>query len=119
MNESTRRWLPAAIVAGLVYFAIGRVFTAQVEPVRLWRMLSWGLSGGVFGLHIAYEHVRVRATPRAVALHAAAAVALGAFLLALVAWPLLTAVPAFLVAWAVAWVLARRAPATPASGAIR
>src|SRR5947199_208288 len=77
---------------------------------------------------IGYEHYRLGASPRGTALHAAGAVALGAFglalaanihwlfaathgqqspLIALVAWPVITAVPAFLMALAVAAVLAR------------
>jgi hypothetical protein len=81
-----------------------------------------------YAAHIGYEHFRLNTSPRVTALHAAMAVALGAFLLAvaanihdlgsasgyrprmliaLVAWPLLTGVPAFLFALAVAAVLAR------------
>jgi hypothetical protein len=81
-----------------------------------------------YAAHIGYEHFRLINSPRVTALHAAMAVALGALLLAvganihdlgaasgyrprmliaLVAWPLLTAVPAFLVALVVAAVLAR------------
>jgi hypothetical protein len=77
----------------------------------------------LFAAHIAYEHFRLRNTALPTAWHAAAAVAFGAFaralaanvhdlgsasgyrprmLIALVAWPLLTAVPAFLVALVVA-----------------
>jgi hypothetical protein len=75
----------------------------------------------VFAVHIAYEHFRLRNTARLTAWHASLAVAFGAFglalvanlhdlasasgyrprmLIALVAWPLLMAVPAFIVALA-------------------
>src|SRR5437762_3484018 len=77
---------------------------------------------------VGYEHYRRSSSPRATALHAAGAVALGAFGLALVAnvhwvlaethgqrppllalpvWPVITAIPAFLGALAVAAVLTR------------
>jgi hypothetical protein len=73
----------------------------------------------VFAAHIAHEHFRIHNPPRQTALRTSGAVALGTFvlaiaanlhdlgsptgyrprmLIALVAWPLLTAVPAFLVA---------------------
>jgi hypothetical protein len=80
-------------------------------------------------LHIGYEHFRLRSVPSALALHVAGGCALGAFglalaananslgagiegqrallLVSLVAWPLLTAVPAFVVSFVVAAVLAR------------
>src|SRR4030088_1917022 len=93
----------------------------------LWRWSAFGISAVVFAAHIAYEHFRLRNTARPTAWHASAAVAFGAFalalaanihdlgsasgyrprmLIALVAWPLLTAVPGFLVALAAAAVLA-------------
>jgi hypothetical protein len=77
----------------------------------------------MFTLHIAYEHFRLRNTAWPTAWHASVAVAFGAFalalkaniydpgsasgyrprmLIALVAWPLLAAVPAFIVALGVA-----------------
>jgi hypothetical protein len=77
----------------------------------------------VFAAHIAHEHFRLHNTPRPTAWHTSLAVAFGAFalavaanihdlgsasgyrprmLIALVAWPLLTAVPAFIVALVVA-----------------
>ena len=128
---SGRGWIRAALLVGLLYFVIGRVFTLSIEPVRPWRIASWALSGAVFGFHLAYEHVRARSAPRSAAAHAALAVAFGAFglaaagmirdaaahaafrptwLVALVAWPALLAVPAFVVALVVMTVLARRAP---------
>jgi hypothetical protein len=95
----------------------------------MWRLAAWVVSAAVYAAHIGYEHFRLGNSPRATALHAALAVAVGAFLLAvaatvravtvpshapyrqyllaLVAWPLVTAVPAFLVALAVAALLAR------------
>jgi hypothetical protein len=80
----------------------------------------------VFMVHLAHEHVRLGSTVRRTAARGAVAVAFGAFalalaanvhdlgsasgyrprmLVALVAWPLLTAVPAFVGALVVAAVL--------------
>ena len=82
----------------------------------------------VFVTHIGYEHFKLRSAPRTVAIHVAIAVAIGAFglaiaamirsllmgefrlpiwLIALVAWPALTAIPAFLVALVAAVILRR------------
>jgi len=90
---------------------------------------AWVVSAAVYAVHIGYEVFRLRNSPRVTALHAAAAVAMGAlllavaatihktivvshapywrYLLALVLWPLLTALPALLVSLAVAAVLVR------------
>ena len=118
------------ILVGLAYGLIGIVFPAlaDADHVRLWRLAAWVASAAVAAAHIAYEHYRLGHSPRATALHAAGAVALGAFglalaanvhwllaeshgpqppLLALPVWPVITAIPAFLVALAVAAVLAR------------
>jgi len=94
-----------------------------------WRLAAWLASAVAFGAHINFERSRPGGSPTVTALHAALAVAFGAFALAaaalfhalssgtgntrllaiaLVAWPILTAVPAFLVALAVAAALARR-----------
>lgn len=85
--------------------------------------------GAVFAAHLGYVHIRLGHSPHAIAVHAAAAVALGAFLLAAAAttraarvpshapywryllapvlWPAITAPPAFLVALGVGAVWAR------------
>jgi hypothetical protein len=85
----------------------------------MWRLAAWLTSAVAFAIHLWYEHFHLRNSPRRTALHASMAVALGAFalagaanihalrfatgnqrllLLALVIWPILTGVPAFLVA---------------------
>ena len=136
MDESGRKpWIRAVILVGVVYFVVGMVFAALAnralsEQVRfMWRLAAWVASAAVYAAQIGYEHFRRNNSPRATALHAAMAVALGAFLLAvaatvhkvmvvshapywrfllaLVVWPIITAVPAFLVALTVAAVLAR------------
>ncbi len=121
------------ILAAVAYVVIGVVFSvlsrsAGADHVRLWRLAAWVASAAVAAAHIGYEHYRLSRSPRATAVHAAGAVALGAFglalsanvhwvlaethgqlppLLALPVWPVITAIPAFLVALAVAAVLAR------------
>ena len=124
-----QRWLSTAIIAGILYLAVGVAFAALAgaaasQQMRsFWRASAFIISGVVFAAHIAYEHFRLRNTVRPTAGHASVAVALGSFglalvanihdlgsvsgyrprmLIALVAWPLLTAVPAFIVALAVA-----------------
>ena len=130
MNASIRRaWVPAALLVGVAYFIIGRGFTLPTEHVHAWRLAAWAFSLVAFGAHIWYEHFRQRSAPRSTAFHAAVAVAIGAiglalagmihslsagaalrpaWLLALVLWPAITAIPAFLVALTVAAVLERR-----------
>jgi ABC-type transport system involved in cytochrome c biogenesis permease component len=112
----------------VAYLVIGRTFAWPAAHVQAWRVAAWLASGAVFAAHIAYEHFRRGHSPRAAAWHVALGVAVGGFtlavagaiyslsttstswrswLLALVAWPLITAVPAFLVALASCAVLAR------------
>ena len=122
-------WFGTAILIGVLYCVIGIVFALPSNQVRLWRLAAWVLSAAVYAAHIGYEKFRLGNSPRATALHAAMAVAVGAFLLAiaatvhksmvvshapywrfllaLVVWPIVTALPAFLVALAVAALLAR------------
>jgi NADH:ubiquinone oxidoreductase subunit 5 (subunit L)/multisubunit Na+/H+ antiporter MnhA subunit len=123
------------LFVGVAYFVVGYVFgeldDLGVTPrgVFLWRLGAWVFSAGTFAVHLWLEYARFRNTPFAIALHAALAVAFGAFLLAvaatfhaawiessaplwryyiaLVAWPIFTAVPAFLVAVIVATGLTR------------
>ena len=87
------------------------------QHVHAWRLAAWSISGGVYAAHIWYEHIRLRNAPRLAAAHVALAVAIGAFilaiagmihsrsmalgirpawLLALLLWPAITALPAFL-----------------------
>ena len=86
------------------------------------------ISPAAFAAHVGYEHVRLCSAPKETALHTSLAAALGAFglavaanvhrlwvtsghqrplIFALVAWPALTAVPAFAVALIAAAALAR------------
>lgn len=105
------------VVAGLVFGALaGRTDTHQMRLI--WRWAAWLISVLAFAAHIAYEQHRRRSTPATTALHASLATAVGAFGLAVAAnvhalavsshrpshtvalllWPLLTAIPAWVVA---------------------
>ena len=135
MDVSGRRlWVRALLLAGVAYAAIGIVFAAlavDANHVRVWRLAAWVASAVVAAAHIWYEQYRLGSSPRPTALHAAGAVGVGAFglavaanvhwllagthgqrppLLALPVWPVITALPAFLAALAVAAVLARFSP---------
>ncbi len=129
MGASPRHaWVRAALLAGGVYLLIGRLFPQPAHHLFAWRLAAWIASGVAYAAHIGYEHFRLRNSPRAAALHVAAAVALGAFalavagmihslsitsairpawLLALVSWPAVTAVTAIIVAFVAGAVLRR------------
>lgn len=129
MSSSRRQaWLPAALLFGAAYFLIGRLFTLPAENVPTWRVAAWLVSGVAYAAHIAYEHFRLRNSPRVTALHVSIAVAVGAvalalagmihslsttstirpaWLLALLIWPAVTAIPAFLGALVAEALLAR------------
>ena len=130
MDDSSRqRWLSTVILVGVLYLAVGIASAALAGAAEsnqmrfFWRLSAFVISAVVFAAHIAYEHFRLHGAARPTAWHASVAVAFGAFalalvanirdlgsasgyrprmLIALVAWPLLTAVPAFIVALVVA-----------------
>ena len=125
---SRHPWIPVALIVGLVYLLVGRLFALPPDHVRLWRLAAWIVCGAVFGAQIVSDVLRLRHGPRATALHASAAVAIGAlglalagmihslsidrtirpiWIAALVLWPAITAIPAFLVALVAAAVLTR------------
>jgi hypothetical protein len=132
-----QRWLNTAILVGALYLAVGVTSAALAgaaasgRMLLFWRWSAFAISAVVFAAHIAHEHVRLRNPARPTAWHAAVAVAFGGFglalaanihdlgsaagyrprmLVALVAWPLLTAVPAFLVALGVAAAVGAKRP---------
>jgi hypothetical protein len=128
--DASRRqeWIRAALLLGVVYFLIGRVFALPADHVHAWRLAAWMVSGVAYVAHIGYEHFKLRSSPRSTAVHVAVAVAIGAFalavagmihslstastirpawLLALLIWPAVTAVPAFLGALVAGAVLQR------------
>ncbi len=119
-----------AVLLGIGYAVVGIVFAVPVTHVRAWRLAAWVLSAAGYAAHIAYERFRLQNSPGRAALHVAFAVALGAFglavganihslstgstnqhrqllLLSLGIWPVMTALPAFLVALGTNAVLAR------------
>jgi len=137
-TPSPHSWIRTALLAGVAYLVIGRVFALPAHHVQAWRLAAWLVSGAVFIAHLGYERIRLNHRVRATASHAAAGVALGAlglavagmvhsltagapiraaWLLALVAWPAITAIPAFLAGLVAAAVMARLAPAVRAKQA--
>lgn len=121
---STQPWLPAALLASAVYPAIGIGFgildsSSGPAPIRFWRLAAWVVSALVFGAHLLFEQRRRPTSPLRVASHVSTAVALGAFLLAvwvllhghvsgarppsplaplaLILFPLVTGIPAFVI----------------------
>ncbi len=125
------RWLGPAILAAVLYVVFGVGFGALAgqaathRMVEAWRLAAWAASAIVFGAQILYEVSRRRASSPSTALHASGAAAAGAFglavaavvhsgwgslgrlKLALILWPVITAVPAFVVALAAAAILIR------------
>jgi hypothetical protein len=127
----TRPWLRRAILIGVGYAIVGVVFGAfgsSHVSTRSWRLAAWAISGVMYAGHICNERFRLGASPHATALHAAVAAAIGGFglavaatvhsllsasadrrlrlfTLALAVWPIVTGVPAYLVALAASAVL--------------
>lgn len=119
---------------GVVYLLVGVAFPNPPAANKLqfvWRLAAWLICAVAFAIHIGLEHFRFRNSPRRAALHASMSVALGAFglaaaanihaltsgtgnqrllLLALVIWPIITGVPAFVVAMVAAAGLMRVRP---------
>lgn len=128
--DNRHQWLSTAIGIGVLYGVIGIVFALPSNQGRMWRLSAWVVSAALYAAHIAYEHLRLRNSSTKTALHVALAVAIGGFglavaaiihslfappnysrwrfVLALVAWPIITGLPAFIVALAISWVLAHR-----------
>lgn len=126
MDTSSRnRWLWPMILVAVGYLVVGLVFASLAARAGshhlqvTWRLAAWVASAAAFAAHICYEHFRLRNAPRATALHSSMSVALGALALAvaanvhaqvaatgnhrllavaLVAWPVLSGLPAFIVA---------------------
>jgi hypothetical protein len=126
-----------ALLLTVVYPVIGITFAAFGNPAvsnaaRAWRLAAWLASAAAFAAHLGYESFRLRSSPRRAAAHAAAAVALGAFLLAvwvllrahwvasehqsplaplaLIVFPAVTGVPAFVAGLVALVLLARNHP---------
>ena len=103
-----------------LYALVGVAFALPASRVRARRLAAWAVSAVVYAVHLVFERFHRRNSSLLTALHVASAAALGAFglavgaivhsfsvsstsqhrrllLVALVAWPLITGVPAFLV----------------------
>lgn len=127
---NVRSWVPAAVLLGLAYALVGILFARPATHVQAWRLAAWGVCAIGYAGHIAYERFRLQTAPVSAALHVACAVALGAFglavganvhalstastdqhrqllLLALGIWPVMTALPAFVVTLGINAVLVR------------
>ena len=132
-------WLRMVALLGAVYFVFGVAFAAFARwsgpaPMHaIWNRLGFVASAIAFALHIGYEHFRLRNSPLIAASHVSLAVAFGAFALAvsanvhgyrvgssnrgllafaLLAWPVLTGVPAFMVTLVAATLLGLRSRRT-------
>ena len=129
--ESNRaRWIGGAVFLGVIYASVGILFAGPVGSEKAWRLAAWVVSAFAFAAHIGYERFRLRNSPVSAALHVALGAAIGALglavsanvhalragtpsehrtllLLSLALWPAITALPAFAVALATSWILAR------------
>jgi len=133
MNTKTSRKyrsMFAVILFGAVYLVVGVAFPnppATDKTQFMWRLAAWLICAVAFAIHICLSLFRFGNAPQRTAFQAAASVALGAFglavaanihslmagtryqpllALALAIWPWLTGVPAFVVAFVAATVLA-------------
>ena len=125
---------PYLILVGLLYTVVGfgtgemARTTPSVRAGNAWRLAGWVLSFVVFAAHLVYERRRRSKPTTTAAWHVAVAVGVGAFVLAIVGpvrshwgaadfgraallslllWPIVTGVPAFLVALLAGSVLGR------------
>jgi len=127
--QTWRRWFAWALLAGAVYLIVGLGFAPLTTPsVFFWRLAAWVVSAVVYAAHIGYEHFRLHNSPRLAALHVALGAAVGAFGLAaaanvrslltgtgnvrllriaLLVWPAITVIPAFVIALTASSLLAR------------
>jgi hypothetical protein len=132
-----QHWFWTAVLAGIAYVVIGLTTAAlsrsasSVQIRTLCRLAAWAISAVTFAAHIGHEHRRHTSASR-LALHTAVAVALASLalagsavahqltttrlrpsmLLAFAVWPILTGVPAFLVALGAGAALGRGAQRT-------
>jgi hypothetical protein len=126
-----RKRMPAALLFGLGYALTGVVFAIPSSHEQFWRLAAWGVSGALLAMHVVYERFRLGNAPVAAASHVGLGAAIGGFgiavganvhsivaaapsrnltmlRLSLAIWPVVTGLPAFLVALGMSAVLARR-----------
>lgn len=131
-GSGNRSWIRAVLILGVIYCLDGIVFgmfagwSKSHTMVTVWRLAAWLTCAVLFAAHIWYEHYHFSNSPGKTALHTSSAAAVGAFGLSvaanihaqfvssanqlmlglsLVIWPLLTAVPAFIVTFAITYIL--------------
>ena len=134
MLESVRKsWIGRAILLGCAYLLISLVFSvldksSASHPIRFWRIATWVVCLALYLGQIWYESFRLASSPHSTALHAAVGVCVGSFglaaaatvhsllsshgnlrslLVALLVWPVITGIPAYLVALGASWLLTR------------
>lgn len=119
------------VLIGIGYALVGILFALPASNVQIWRLAAWAVCGVGYTAHIGYERFRLGNRPVIGALHVAVGVAIGGLglaiganihsiaagatprpllLLSLAIWPVMTALPAFLVALVISIVLARESP---------
>jgi len=133
--RARRLWITLGVA---LFYAIVGVATSSLNgaessavSVRITRFVAWGLSLVAFLAQVVVERTRLRVGPRSAAADAALATAIGAlvlavratvhamsneafsgrYALALVLWPLLLAIPAFIVAFGLASMMRPRGDA--------
>jgi len=131
MGDTQRQsWFPLMVLLGAFYAAVGITFGLPASDARAWRLAAWVVSGVAYAAHVGYERFTLRDSPLSAALHVGGAAGLGALglaiaalvhslsaglpsehqrllLVALVAWPVITGIPAFLVGLGASKLLAR------------
>jgi hypothetical protein len=122
-------WFAWALLAGSLYLMIGTGFAPlSVPSVFFWRLAAWMVSGLVYLAHICYERLVIRSSPHSTAVHVALGAAIGALGLAaaaifhslhtgtgnlrllriaLLVWPLIAGLPAYVVAFVLTAALGR------------
>jgi hypothetical protein len=125
-------WYLCVILVGVLYGFVGIGFALPTNYARFWRFAAWAVSGAIYLSQIGYEQFWLRKSKTATAMHAALAAAVGGFVLAvgafihattardhapywryaiaLVAWPIITGVPALLIGLVVTALLATLQP---------
>ena len=134
-NAGPQRWLVTALLVGALYGALSIASAALAGGAAssvlrsFWRLFAYAGAAVVFAAHFHFDHFRLHHPARTTAWHTTAAAAFGGFgialaanlhelgsaagyrprmLIALVAWPLLTAVPVLVLALIAAAILGGR-----------
>ena len=130
MDAIRRQSWFCVVLVGTWYALVGIVFALPASHARAWRLAAWAVSALAYAIHLGYERFRLRNSSVSAALHVGLAAALGALglavgalahslsatttsqhqrllLVALVAWPVITGGPAFLLGLGITGLLAR------------